>query len=44
MRQRRHARPVGRPVRFRANGKQAEVQFAPDPARTVKKTITVTVQ
>jgi serine/threonine-protein kinase len=33
-----HAFPV------KANGKQAEVQFAPDPAKTVKKTITVTVQ
>jgi len=28
----------------RATGKQAEVQFAPDPVKTVKKTITVTVQ
>jgi serine/threonine-protein kinase len=33
-----HAFPV------RASGKQAEVQFAPDPEKTVKKTITVTVQ
>jgi hypothetical protein len=33
-----HAFPV------RANGKQGEVQFAPDPVKTVKKTITVTVQ
>jgi Domain of unknown function (DUF4384) len=33
-----HAFPV------RASGKQAEVQFAPDPAKTVKKTITITVQ
>jgi hypothetical protein len=43
VRQRRYARPAGRPVRSRANGKQAEVPFAPDPAKAVKKTITVTV-
>jgi serine/threonine-protein kinase len=28
----------------RANGKQGEVQFAPDPVKTVKKTIIITVQ
>jgi serine/threonine-protein kinase len=33
-----HAFPV------RVNGKKAEVQFSPEPAKTVKKTIAVTVQ
>jgi serine/threonine-protein kinase len=33
-----HAFPV------RVNGKKAEVQVAPDPTKTVKKTLTVTVQ